>query len=332
MIVRNGKITLFSLQRPLWLRVQIHTPIDVISSKNWHLLHRFHSTSKSLLNQPNFHLRWDPSCKDYLPSDQSDRGLSKIENSSILPPNHHNYNIVNDTPMISEDGEDFDEFPKSKAYSVRKTRSLPIDQLYANLNRNHFVGSSEESMKHFMAALRASDIDRALFHFEIMVEYGDITDDPEALENCLILLISKSLALSQISSDVRVQSSRNKSSSTSSRSFLHVVSDLLTLFVKKTKGKRENIGPPYRAMSYVFHKSCKLSDFQERTNTILKLEYLWIHQFKFDINPIFENIDILTESDIQIIRLVSNHNCILKHFIFLDLTGYYYYYYFLIMQ
>lgn len=165
---------------------------------------------------------------------------------------------------------------------------------YADSYQNKLVSSNhQEQLQLFLSTLHSSDISRASFMLEKIIALDLWATDPSVPEDCLLLLVSSSLS--------HFEAARCEPNLT----FFDIVSNLISLYVTSSAIHNSRFSRPNKAMAYVLHRACGLSDSQEKADTISRLAYLWTHKFKLSLDPVLEHYDMLTESDRQLVKLVS---------------------------
>lgn len=219
-------------------------------------------------------LKWDNKSHIYVPS-------YRFSDAHKLP----NSNEIVEM-LTSNDG--FDNMTTNK----RLERARQPSVLLRESNENLF-SANDVLVQRFLTALEASDFRTATFILESMIKDGFYRYHFTIQENCFILLLHYSIEA--------MNSLKHKPA----MGYLNTVGDLLQVYHSALKKFDQQDSYPYKAMAFIFHNACKIVDYHERVNTILRLEYLWSREFNLELGPVLEQSEMLTETDKQMINLVS---------------------------
>lgn len=177
----------------------------------------------------------------------------------------------------------------------RRKRSLKYTERFARSLNNEIISQdNNERLNIFLSSINMGNIFHATNLFKEMIENDLWLKDPKVPEDCLLLLV---FTYANMKLEPRITKIKEI--------FLEKIPYLLSLYMKSVKGNL-NSHPPYRTMAYIYHCVCQITDTEEKINIITKFKYIWTHTFKLSMSPLFQHHDILTESDLQFLRLVSN--------------------------
>lgn len=225
----------------------------------------------SLLN-----MKWDNNSHTFVPSYRfSNDKASDFDN------------LYTTQYQTEDSGLDLDTLLPQPAKKKRIKHSMLLRKSSRELS-----AANDDLIQSFLASLNASDIPRAKTILESMIETGLYRYQLNVQEDCFIILLRysfESITDSNHSTDLQ---------------FLKTASDLLRFYLSLIFKHGQTNSYPYKALAFILHCACKISSYEERVVTILRLESIWKKEFKLCFDSVSQNTDMLDETDIQIIELV----------------------------